>query len=141
MKKKGEMTIGMIIAIALGVLMLVLLVFGVSSGFGGLWERVQQIGGTDNNIDSIRSGCEVACASNNVYEYCEKQRTFKYGEEECVYRRTVEAEGENPAQTAGERIPGCTSCEGVDNCRMTQKTATGTCAEEEVGLGISCSIC
>jgi hypothetical protein len=140
MKKKGEMTIGMIIAIALGVLMLVLLVFGVSSGFGGLWERVTQIGGTDNNIDSIRSGCEVACASNNVYEYCEKERTFKYGEEICVYRRTNEDE----TQIAGDEIPGCTSCEDDDsnNCRMTQKVVSGrTCAQEERDLGISCSIC
>jgi hypothetical protein len=83
MKKRGEMTIGTIIAIALGVAILAFLIFGFSSGWKNLWERVSNIGGTDDNVDSVVSGCQVACSGNHVHDYCNKKRTLRLGDDEC----------------------------------------------------------
>lgn len=95
MEKKGEVNIMLIIAIAIGVLILVFSVFGLTGGFGGLWDKVTNIGGVDSNVDSIISGCEVACSTNNQYDYCEKVRTIKFGEtvdkngKDCTVNSTV----------------------------------------------------
>lgn len=78
-EKSGEMTIGTIIAIVLGVAVLVFLIFGFSQGWNSLWERVTNIGGTDNNVDAVVSGCEVACASDSQYSYCIQSRSLKLG--------------------------------------------------------------
>lgn len=120
---QGSSSIGVIIAIALGVLLLVLLVFGVSGGFGTLWSKVTEIGGTDNNIADVARGCEVACASNNVYDYCERKRTLEFGKDACVDAETglqLEDSGSNDCadsvrlscnEAADNGVTGMPSCD------------------------------
>ena len=100
MNKKGaEMTIGTIIAITLGVALLVFLIFGFSRGWDNLWSTVTEIGGTDSNVGDVERGCEVACASNNNYDYCTKIRILNFG---------------NDAE--GNKIPGATgSCQKLSD--------------------------
>ena len=142
MDKKGDMTIGMIIAIALGVLLLVLLVFGVSTGFGNLWGKITQYGGMDNNIADVTMGCEVACAQNNVYDYCTVTRKLSFGKEACIHDTTFEP------------IENCLECEyiievldddgkeitDVPNC-VNIVSATCDDAEKKRVIGVSCNIC
>lgn len=78
MKKDGDMTIGTIIAIVLGVAVLVFLIFGFSSGWDALWSNVVNIGNTETNIDEISTACDIACSTSSTYSYCTQKRTITY---------------------------------------------------------------
>ena len=112
----------LIIAIAIGVLILVFSVFGLTGGFGGLWDKVTNIGGVDSNVDSIISGCEVACSANNQYDYCEKVRTVKFG-------GTVDKSGKS-----------CTvgSADGELLAKDCKKSWKSTCYASSSALSFSC---
>lgn len=75
MNKRGQqMTLGTIIAIVLGIAVLVFLIFGFSSGWGNMWDRITNFGGGKVNVNAVVQGCELACSSNSVYDYCTKKR-------------------------------------------------------------------
>ena len=70
MNKKGEMTIGTIVSIALAVVVLIFLVFGFSTGWGNLWNKITNWNGNKVNVDTIKISCEMACKNENKYDYC-----------------------------------------------------------------------
>ena len=79
MGKKGqELTLGTVILIVLGIAVLVFLIFGFSSGWGNLWDRITNFAGGKANLDTIKTGCELACAQNSVSDWC-TERTVKFG--------------------------------------------------------------
>jgi hypothetical protein len=84
-KRGQELTLGTVILIILGIVVLVFLIFGFSTGWGNLWDRMSNIAGGKSNLDSIRSGCEVACLSNNVEDFCRFQRTVRYDGTESAW--------------------------------------------------------
>ena len=120
------------------------MVFGVSTGFGDLWGRITQIGGTDNNIDDVAIGCEVACAAGNVYDYCTVTRTLSFGKDiSCVNDETgieiqnckdckyIEDPDEDGDLVAGSSVPDC----------LLGTSRSKTCETAKDILGISCNIC
>jgi len=77
MDKRGESsTVGVVIAIVLGLAVLVLLIYGFSVGWGNLLDRITNIGGS--NVEAVVSGCSVACASQSQYDFCSLNRTIKF---------------------------------------------------------------
>ena len=81
MNKKGQqMTLGTIIAIVLGIAVLVFLIFGFSTGWNNLWDKVGNIGGGKANVDAVVQGCAVACSSQSVDAFCRQGREIKYGD-------------------------------------------------------------
>lgn len=80
-KKGQQMTLGTIIAIVLGIAVLVFLIFGFSSGWTNLWDRVVNIGGGTANLGTIKQSCEIACGANDKDNYCTFKRTVKFGKE------------------------------------------------------------
>ena len=77
MGKKGQqMTLGTIIAIVLGIAVLVFLIFGFATGWNNLWDTITEMGGGDVNVDDVVRGCAVACASENIYAYCNQERVI-----------------------------------------------------------------
>jgi len=79
-KKGQQMTLGTIIAIVLGIAVLVFLIFGFSTGWGNMWDKIINIGGGSANVDSVVRGCEVACTSQSAYSYCGEERTVNFGD-------------------------------------------------------------
>ncbi len=73
------MTLGTIIAIVLGIAVLVFLIFGFSMGWNNMWDKITNIGGGKVNVDSVSSGCKIACSSNSEYGYCTEKRTVNWG--------------------------------------------------------------
>jgi len=69
-----QMTLGTIIAIVLGLVVLVFLIYGFSTGWSNLWERVTGFGGGDVNVDVIKTACTLACQQQNTYGFCEQIR-------------------------------------------------------------------
>lgn len=73
-KKGQQMTLGTIIAIVLGLVVLVFLIYGFSTGWGNLWERVTGLGGGDVNVDTMSTSCTLACQQDNQYGFCNQSR-------------------------------------------------------------------
>jgi len=87
-RKKGEMTIGTIITIVLGIAVLVFLILGFSTGWKALWEKVGVVGGGEVNIDAIRNTCAMACAGQSSDAYCRQVRPIRYGEKISAWNGT-----------------------------------------------------
>ena len=74
--KKGQnMSLTTILLMVLGIVVVVLLIWGFSTGWTGFWERINPFG-KDTNIDSVRSSCNLACSSGSV-GYCKDPVTLK----------------------------------------------------------------
>lgn len=78
MNKKGaEFTIGMLIAIVLGVLVLAVIALGFISGWNNLWDKFNVFGGGKSTLSSASQACQVACGSNNAAGFCSEAKTLK----------------------------------------------------------------
>lgn len=110
MNKKGaEMTVGTLIIILLALLVLVVLVFGFTTGWSNLWSKIVNFFGGGSNVDSVKQACEVACATNAKYEYC------------CVVRDVRTQQGASAVkETCNSFNVGCTSfsCSPADCARV-----------------------
>ena len=75
-KRGQDLSIGTLILIVLGVIVLVLLILGFSIGWGNLWEKINIFGG-GNSIGDVATACSLAASSNNKFDYCENFRKIK----------------------------------------------------------------
>ena len=79
MNKKGaEMTVGTIIIIVLALIVLVILVYGFSTGWTNLWEKVTGFGGGEINVQSAVQSCQLACTTGSTYDWCTKKRDIVF---------------------------------------------------------------
>jgi len=73
-KKAAEMTIGTIIIIVLALVVLVVLVYGFSTGWSNLWEKITAFGGGKVNVQSVVQSCQLSCTTGSRYDYCTLER-------------------------------------------------------------------
>ncbi len=69
-KRGQELTLGTIILIVLGVVVLIFLIYGFSTGWSNLWQRITGLGGGKVNVDTVRTACLIACGNEEVYSFC-----------------------------------------------------------------------
>ena len=79
-KKGAEMTIGTIIIIVLALVVLVVLIVGFTGGWTNLWDKIKAFFGGGDNVGTMVTACQTACASNLQYDYCSKERVLKFGD-------------------------------------------------------------
>jgi len=78
MNKKGQdLSLTTIILIVLGIAVLVFLIWGFSTGWTNLWDRVTAFTGGGVNVDSVKQGCELACTGALYGDWCENPKTLK----------------------------------------------------------------
>jgi hypothetical protein len=75
-KRGQDLSIGTLILIVLGVIVLVLLILGFSIGWSNLWEKINIFGG-GSSIGDVATACSLAATSNNKFDYCENFRKIK----------------------------------------------------------------
>jgi hypothetical protein len=81
MNKKGQqMTLGTIIAIVLGITVLVFLIWGFSTGWSNMWNKITAFGGGSANIDTIVQACALDCSTQNKNAYCTEVTTLNTGD-------------------------------------------------------------
>lgn len=75
--KKAEGTpIWIIIALVLGLLVLVMMAFGFTKGWGNLWTKMTDwTGGGAGTASSLAQTCSLACASGDINSYCKTPRS------------------------------------------------------------------
>jgi hypothetical protein len=82
MNKRGqELSIGTLILIVLGIIVLVLLVLGFSIGWSQLFNKINIFSGSD--LSAMVTACKVHAASNDATSYCEKKTVDKV-EMNCI---------------------------------------------------------
>ena len=83
--KKGQegVSIGTILIIVLGLVAVVVLIVGVSGGFGNFFEKIGAIFGSGTTVETIIQVCNGAASSESKYLYCSdfKQVEFESGNE------------------------------------------------------------
>jgi hypothetical protein len=108
MNKKGEgvsMT-GVLVAVVLLVVLMAIVVYGFTVGWGDLWNKVTGFGGGKVNVQSVIDACKVSCSTNQVYEYCTKTRSITFAE-------AGEAEKGLTCKTLEARSAGALSCDTI----------------------------
>ena len=79
-EKKGEMTIGTLIAIILGLVVLVLLIVGFTGGWNNFTDKLNVFGSAGNNIADYELYCQQACLRISETDFCEFNLPLEYGE-------------------------------------------------------------
>jgi len=77
-KKGAEMTIGTIVMIILALVVLVVIIYGFTTGWSNLFDKIKNIGGGEDNVGTIVSACELSCATSDEYGYCTNKRAIKF---------------------------------------------------------------
>jgi hypothetical protein len=79
MNKKGaEMTVGTIVVIILALVVLVILIYGFTMGWGNLWQNILGLGGGKVNVQTVIQSCQVQCTTGSQYEYCSRPRAVVF---------------------------------------------------------------
>jgi hypothetical protein len=76
-KKAQGMSTNTIILLILGLVVLVALSWGFSTG----WQSFKKIT-NPTNVDSLVEECQTACGLNQVYSFCSSERTLNVNEED-----------------------------------------------------------
>jgi len=89
MNKRGqEMSLTTILLIVLGLVVVVLLIWGFSTGWGNLWDTITNYIGGGSNIDTIKNACAVACSQSSKNDFCSLSRTIKFDEKRMSLNET-----------------------------------------------------
>jgi hypothetical protein len=76
-RRGQQMTLGTIIAIVLGLVVLVFLIYGFSTGWGNLWSKITgSVSGS--NVEDRISDCETDCSLNEVTSYCFERKDLRF---------------------------------------------------------------
>jgi len=126
---QGGLSITTLVVIIVAIIVLVFLIYGFTTGFGNLWDRITGFfGGGNSNVDSHVTGCQVACSTNSEFTYCGSVRDVKFG-------RSDARNGEyNCKALEGEGV-------GLDTC--DQYVSDVTCPvikqlDQQIEYAVSC---
>ena len=75
-KKAQDLSIGTLILIVLGVIVLVMLIFGFNIGWQNLWEKINIFGG-GSSIGDVVIACKLAVTSQDKYGYFQSFKQIK----------------------------------------------------------------
>ena len=75
-KKAQDLSIGTLILIVLGIIVLVLLILGFSLGWSNLWEKINIYGGT-SSVGDVVIACKLAQTSQDRFTLCQETWNVK----------------------------------------------------------------
>ncbi len=117
-KKAAEMTIGTIIVIILALVVLVVIIYGFTTGWGNLWQKITGLGGGKADIQTHVQACQLACTTSAKVDYCkERNVTFDDGTKKSMKCNDI-------AIDPKYGLDACTSI----NCKDVVNVNDGTCA-------------
>ena len=79
--KRGQgTTIPFLVAIVLALIVIVVIIYGFTVGWGNLFQNILGFGGGQVNVQTIVSSCQVACSTQATFDYCTKVRNVVFEE-------------------------------------------------------------
>ncbi len=137
-KKGAEMTIGTIIVIILALVVLVVLIYGFSTGWGNLWEKLLGYGGGTVNVQTVVDGCKVACTTGATYDYCTKKSRVIFDKNKDSARNKQEF----TCKTLEYQGVGLPVCESVDCGSANANNPGKACADPALnGQWVKGAVC
>lgn len=121
--KKGQITIPALIAIILGILVLVLLILGFSTGWSNLWDKINIFGGGKVNVDSIRQACSLACMQQGAYSFCSQERELTIEKRKTIKGSCFDFATKNPSL----EIENCDICSGTSSACKIENNIDKNC--------------
>ncbi|MBR9704607.1 hypothetical protein GOV12_04290 [Candidatus Pacearchaeota archaeon] len=120
MNKRGaEMAIGTIIVIILALVVLVVVIYGFTVGWGNLWQRITGFAPKADVSTHVQS-CQLSCTTEAKADYCKKRNVlFEENGKRVSFKSCEDLQAQR-----GIAI-GLDSCPAID-CRGTEND--GTCA-------------
>lgn len=79
-KRGQDLSVGTLVLIVLGVIVLVLLALGFSMGWGNLWNKINIFAGA-SDVDTKRSACLTAVSSNQHHAFCKEFTKVRVGDQ------------------------------------------------------------
>lgn len=79
-RKGQDLSIGTLILIVLGIVVLVLLILGFSMGWENLWEKINIFGG-GSSISAVATACDLAAQQDNKFAYCQEFKEVTVGQD------------------------------------------------------------
>ncbi len=125
--KKGaeSMAIGTIVMIILALVVLVVIIYGFTTGWANLWQNIIGYGGGKVNVQTIVSSCQLACSTNAKFDYCTKVR-------KVVFEENKPAEDKKCYELQGDKY-GLEECTQIDCVSETDSDTTDADVAGEVG--------
>ncbi len=151
-KKAQSMSLTTILIMVLGVVVVVLLIWGFSSGWGSFWDTINPFT-SGPNIDNIKSACNLACASGSVSKFCTLSRDVTLGNEKevkgsCATLNSVGIASCSSIECKDDDLPKkCGEIKGFvgwkDDCEDAEKDKTsevGDSEDEDVSKRKCCAL-
>ncbi|MFH1425151.1 MAG: hypothetical protein ABIG28_00260 [archaeon] len=139
-KKAQDLSIGTLILIVLGIIVLVLLILGFSMGWSNLWEKIGIFGGS-SSVGDVGTACKLAITSQDTYTFC--QKTWKIdadtngdGKIEKDVPLTCRHELVKPS-LGGDELPcgGTTELKTCPANKLKYPDTSDNCAAEQIKIG------
>jgi len=112
--KRGQnLTLGTILLMLLGVVVVVILLWGATAGFDNLWGTITGYSGT-SNVDTIRTSCALACTQKADYSFCSELRELKIANKKATKGSCFDFAMRN-------------SDLGIDNCDICAGSSSNGC--------------
>jgi hypothetical protein len=77
-KRGAEMTIGTMIIIILAIIVLAFLVFGFTTGWTNLWDKLSNWGAGETNVATVVQACKLSCETGDNYGYNNQLREVRF---------------------------------------------------------------
>ena len=123
MNKKGaDLAIGTIVVIILALVVLVVIIYGFTVGWGNLFQQILGFGGGQVNVQTIVNSCQVSCSTQSTFDYCSRTRNVVFNEGEKGLKLTCfRLEDGNPDKGAIPNV-GLASCGLIDQIKCKDST-------------------
>jgi hypothetical protein len=111
LNKRGADLIVVIIWLVLGILVAAFLIWGFSTN----WNMFSSLFAS-NNVNIIKTQCETACASSDVYSFCTMKRTLRAEDLPLIDNKKVTSFAANCsyfAKESGYSTYGIADCPGL----------------------------
>ena len=144
-EKKGDMTIGTLIAIILGLVVLVLLIVGFTGGWNNFMDKLNIFGGGKSTLSDVEAACSLACSTGSKVDYCSIKQNLQEGGYSVKMTCNELEERKGSIYLGGEKITlGIEPCSAVDcgiDDPLTNKKLNEYCEEKkECEEDLECSV-
>ncbi len=107
--KQGQgMSTSTIVLLILGLIILVVLILGFTMGWSKIVPWVKS-----DNIDTVKTACNIACTTNSEYQYCSVMREVNDGEND-KFDETCYGLAYDPEKKYVDRFYGIAQCPQID---------------------------
>src|SRR3989338_4712835 len=138
-KKAQDLSIGTLILIVLGIIVLVPLILGFALGWENLWEKINIFGGS-TSIGDVATACNLAITTQDKYSFCNDFAKIKVNNEaQYINCQDDRVKPSLSGELSCDGNPAQTKCEELINAKTDNADKKEICDNIKVN-NVLCSI-